>query len=165
MPDLTHRPPVPNRSIGGRGLEAIKRIGSGRPVSWSGRGSPGNAQHGGVVLSAPVFGWHDLDLRSMLQEAFDCPVVLGNDANVAAFAGYTYGGGAEDMTLIRIGVGVSMAILLDGKPILGSRSAVAGGHALGATPAPIVATVNKSEIVLSGHTQIVEGLFSSTVIR
>lgn len=93
------------------------------PLLGLGVGVPGVVNPNGVVLDAPNLGWHNLDVWSTLEEHFECHVVVANDANVAVFAEYTYGRGAEDMILVRIGVGVSAGILLDGTPVLGSRFA------------------------------------------
>ena len=40
----------------------------------------------GIIIAAPnIAGWIDLPLRQIVTERFGVPVVLGNDANLAAY--------------------------------------------------------------------------------
>ena len=94
-----------------------------RPVLGIGVGSPGVVDLAGVVLSAPNLGWADLPLQSMLAERFDHPVVVANDANVAALAEHSFGGAASDMMLVKVGHGVGAGLLLGGIPLFGSTFA------------------------------------------
>tara|TARA_R110002020_G_scaffold152794_6_gene331132 strand:- start:68264 stop:69403 length:1140 start_codon:yes stop_codon:yes gene_type:complete len=94
-----------------------------RPVLGIGVGSPGVVDLAGVVLSAPNLGWTDLPLQSMLAERFDHPVVVANDANVAALAEHSFGGAASDMMLVKVGHGVGAGLLLGGIPLFGSTFA------------------------------------------
>lgn len=94
-----------------------------RPVLGIGIGSPGVVDLAGVVLSAPNLGWTDLPLQRMLTEQFELPVVVANDANVAALAEHSFGGAASDMMLVKVGHGVGAGLLLGGIPLFGSTFA------------------------------------------
>lgn len=88
-----------------------------------GVGSPGIVDLAGVVLSAPNLGWADVDLQGTLADRFGLPVVVANDANVAALAEHSFGGAASDMMLVKVGHGVGAGLLLGGTPLYGSRFA------------------------------------------
>ena len=94
-----------------------------RPVLGIGVGSPGIVDLAGVVLTAPNQGWESEHLQSRLAERFALPVVVANDANVAALAEHSFGDAARDMMLIKVGHGVGAGLLLGGTPLFGSRFA------------------------------------------
>lgn len=94
-----------------------------RPVLGIGVGSPGIVDLAGVVLSAPNLGWNDLPLQSMLADRFELPVVVANDANVAALAEHSFGSAASDMMLVKVGHGVGAGLLLGGIALFGSTFA------------------------------------------
>ncbi len=94
-----------------------------RPVLGIGVGSPGIVDLAGVVLSAPNLGWSGVALQTMLAGRFGLPVVVANDANVAALAEHSFGDADSDMMLVKVGHGVGAGLLLDGTPLFGSRFA------------------------------------------
>jgi predicted NBD/HSP70 family sugar kinase len=93
------------------------------PVLGIGVGSPGVVDLAGVVLSAPNLGWSGEELQASLSQRFGVPVVVANDANVAALAEHSFGAADSDMMLIKVGHGVGAGLLLDGTPLFGSRFA------------------------------------------
>ncbi len=93
------------------------------PVLGVGVGSPGVVGDRGVVLTAPNFGWTNVDLESALGERLGLPVLVANDANAAVLAEYTFGGARDDVMLVRIGRGVGSGLLSGGQPMRGSRFA------------------------------------------
>lgn len=99
-------------------------IGYPVPLSTSGRIAVGT--------SAPA-GWTNLDLEYLLGNEFGVPVLIGNDANVAALYEKWYGAasGFQDFLYIMIGKGVGAGIFCNGDLLLG-QSGIAGefGHIL-----------------------------------
>lgn len=93
------------------------------PVLGIGVGSPGIVDLAGVVLSAPNLGWIAEPLQATLTEQFGLPVLVSNDANVAALAEHSFGNADSDMMVVKIGHGVGAGLLLDGTPLFGSRFA------------------------------------------
>jgi predicted NBD/HSP70 family sugar kinase len=93
------------------------------PILGLGVGSPGVVDLAGVVLSAPNLGWSGEQLQASLAARFGIPVVVANDANVAALAEHSFGDADSDMMLIKVGHGVGAGLLLDGTPLFGSRFA------------------------------------------
>lgn len=93
------------------------------PILGVGVGSPGVVDLAGVVLTAPNLGWVNEPLQEKLATRFGVPVVVANDANVAALAEHSFGGADSDMMLVKVGHGVGAGLLLDGTPLFGSRFA------------------------------------------
>ncbi|GGL21298.1 transcriptional regulator [Sphaerisporangium melleum] len=74
----------------------------------------------GVVTLAPNLGWHDLPLAALLSSALGplrVPVMVDNDANLAALAEYTSGvaAGTPHMVYLTGEVGVGGGIIIDGR--------------------------------------------------
>jgi glucokinase len=82
-------------------------VGFGGPVDW---------KNGAVCVSHQVNGWEDFHLSSWLQELTKKPVVIENDANVAALAEAVYGCGNnyERVFYITIGSGIGGGMIVNG---------------------------------------------------
>jgi len=92
-----------------------------KPLIGVGVGSPGLVDSDGVVLSAPGLGWSKVNLQRFLADRAGLPVLVANDANVAALAERTFCGGSDDMIVVRIGRGVGSGLIVAGQPVSGSR--------------------------------------------
>jgi glucokinase len=83
-----------------------------------GIGSPGPLSPSGGFLINPgnLPGWQGFPLRDRLSDRLAKPVVLDNDANLAAFGEYWGGAGhgVRNMALFTLGTGVGSGIILDG---------------------------------------------------
>ncbi|WP_430868448.1 ROK family protein [Demequina aurantiaca] len=90
------------------------------PILGVGVGSPGIVDSTGTVLSAPNLGWKDLPLQQLLSSRSGLPVQVANDANIAALAERTFGGGGADMMLVRAGRGVGSGLIVGGQQVYGS---------------------------------------------
>jgi glucokinase-like ROK family protein len=88
------------------------------PVLGIGVGIPGLVDiSSGTLLFAPNLKWHDVPLREIFAQAFDVPIFVDNDANVAAL-GERYFGAAQrskGFVYLSIGVGLGGGIVLDGQ--------------------------------------------------
>ncbi|MDS2173348.1 ROK family transcriptional regulator [Nesterenkonia sp. CL21] len=94
-----------------------------RRVLGVGVGTPGVVSDQGVVLTAPNIGWDGVPLRDLLHRELSVPVVVRNDANAAALAEQTLGGGDPDMFLVRVGRGVGGALMIRGELVVGRYNA------------------------------------------
>lgn len=94
-----------------------------RPLLGVGIGAQGIVAPDGRVLVSPNLGWHDVPLESLVHEAVDLPVIVANDANAAALAEWILGASGSELLLVRMGRGFGAALLFDGRPVLGTRSA------------------------------------------
>ncbi|MCZ9882939.1 ROK family transcriptional regulator [Arthrobacter sp. B2a2-09] len=88
-----------------------------------GVGTPGIVNADGVVTTAPNFEWKDVALRDLLQEHTGLPTLVSNDADAAVHADYTFGGGSDDMVLVKIGRGVGSGLIVGGRRARGAHSA------------------------------------------
>lgn len=85
----------------------------------------------GVVTDAPNHPLHDAPVRDILQESFNVPVLVDNDANVAALAEAKLGAGKGSRYLVHLtlGTGIGGGIVIDGEVYRGAQGAAAElGH-------------------------------------
>jgi glucokinase len=78
----------------------------------------------GVVVAPPNLpGWHNVPLQAILEKALDCPVYLGNDANLAALAEYELGAaqGYRHAIYLTISTGIGSGVISDGRLLIGAE--------------------------------------------
>ncbi|HUB59535.1 MAG TPA: ROK family protein, partial [Puia sp.] len=98
-----------------------KAGGSGR-MRGIGVGAPNGNYYSGTVEYAPNLPWKGiLPLAKMIQNKFQLPSILTNDANAAAIGEMMYGAakGMKDFIMITLGTGVGSGIVANGKLIYG----------------------------------------------
>ena len=86
-----------------------------------------------TVQFAPNLAWRNEPLRDLLAEEIDLPIVVENDANVAAWAEFQYGAAreADNAALFTIGTGIGGGLVLDGRLVRGAHGIAAEfGHTL-----------------------------------
>ncbi len=93
------------------------------PLLGIGIGTPGIVDHEGVVLTAPNLDWKDLPLRELVEQHTGLPTLVANDADAAVLAEFTFGGGANDMILVKVGRGVGAGLMVNGQRARGVHSA------------------------------------------
>ncbi|MFH1096570.1 MAG: ROK family protein [Candidatus Desantisbacteria bacterium] len=94
-----------------------------------GIGVPGQVDvKNGIVIFAPNMGWKNVEIRKLIQERYDLPVEIENDANCGALAEARLGAGTGTGSLvwITVGTGIGGGIIIDGKLIQGAN--FAGGE-------------------------------------
>jgi glucokinase len=110
-------------------VEALARaLGEGMPV---GVGAAGLVDHDdGVLVWAPHLPGEDLDLAAPLAARLAVPVVVDNDANLAALAEHRLGAvaGADPVLMITLGTGIGLGIVLGGEIFRGRGHAGEAGH-------------------------------------
>lgn len=85
----------------------------------------------GVVTDAPNHPLHEAPVRDVLEDAFQLPVIVDNDANVAALAEARLGAGKGSRFLVHLtlGTGIGGGIIVDGEVYRGAQGAGAElGH-------------------------------------
>ncbi len=93
------------------------------PLLGIGVGTPGIVDADGVVLTAPNLDWLDLPLGTLLEEHTGLPTLVANDADAATMGEFTFGGGGDDMILVKIGRGVGSGLMVGGRRARGMHSA------------------------------------------
>ncbi len=87
-------------------------------------GAPGitDVDAGIVIATSYLMGWRNVPLRAQLEEAFNVPVAIDNDVNLAAL-GESWAGaakGTSDFVFLAIGTGIGAGIVLNGQPFRGT---------------------------------------------
>lgn len=90
-----------------------------------GVGVPAPVTSDGVVNGSANLGWKYKEVRQELEHLMGIPVVVGNDANVAALGEMWKGGGKgqQNMIMITLGTGVGGGVIVNGKVIVGAHGA------------------------------------------
>jgi glucokinase len=104
------------------------------PISAIGLSAPGplDAQAGIIYHAETLPGWHQVPLAHILSEAFGhVPVVMNNDANLAALAEYHFGAarGANPALYLTISTGIGGGAVINGQLFTGWKGlAIEPGH-------------------------------------
>jgi len=109
--------------MAGTVLEVQKRAGV-RAIRTVGVGSPGQLDlEKGIVCTSGNLGWNNVYLRDLLAEKLSLPVILDNDANVAALGEYVFGAGRghREMVYITVSTGIGSGIISGGRLIHGVK--------------------------------------------
>ncbi|WP_043097025.1 ROK family protein [Kallotenue papyrolyticum] len=92
-------------------------------ISGIGVGVPGPVDPvAGIVRRAPnLAGWENVPLRAALSERIGLPVVVGNDANVAALGEWRFGSGqgTQHFAYVTISTGIGGGVIAEGRLLLG----------------------------------------------
>ncbi|PUZ24516.1 glucokinase [Chitinophaga costaii] len=100
----------------------IDKVGGKDNIRGIGVGAPNGNYYTGTIDYAPNLRWRGIiPLANLLQDYFDVPAVLTNDANAAAIGEMTYGAarGMKDFITITLGTGVGSGIVANGQLIYG----------------------------------------------
>lgn len=93
---------------------------------------PGRVDESGKLVFAPNLGWHQVDLRRLLESTLDLPVVLENAASACALAELWFGrhpDNVKHLVALTVSEGIGVGLLLNGQLFHG-MDALAGefGH-------------------------------------
>jgi glucokinase-like ROK family protein len=82
-----------------------------------GIGVPGIVDTEGAVLLAPNLGWKNISLKEGIEEEFNLPVIIENEANAGAYGEKQFGAGQnfENIIYISAGIGIGVGIILNGE--------------------------------------------------
>jgi glucokinase-like ROK family protein len=80
-----------------------------------GVGVPGIVNKQGTILLAPNLGWTNIQLKKDLEDLFQVPVIIENEANAGAFGEQQFGASQEFENIIYIsaGIGIGVGIILN----------------------------------------------------
>ncbi|GAA1242213.1 ROK family transcriptional regulator [Kitasatospora nipponensis] len=132
--------------------EVLRRAGVSRDSLWAvGVGTPGIVdKDGNVQLGTAMPGWTGLDLGARLRRSFRCPVLIENDANLAAIAEHWQGVavGMGDVVFVLAGLSPGAGSLINGRlhrGFGGAAGEIGALHLLGreATPERLLSTTGK----------------------
>lgn len=88
-----------------------------------GIGVPGIVRNGTVYDVVNIPSWKEIRLQQLMQDRFQLPVAVNNDANCFALAEFRFGKGRghDSMIGLTIGTGLGSGLILDGKLYNGSN--------------------------------------------
>ncbi len=119
-------------------LERLKRLlrsvlPDGGALRGIGVASPGPLDpERGIVLEAPnIPEWRNLPLKALLESEFGAPVVVDNDANLAALGEWRYGAGRghHHLLYLTISTGIGAGVIVNDRLLHGARGLAAElGH-------------------------------------
>ncbi|MBA4543036.1 MULTISPECIES: ROK family glucokinase [Thermoactinomyces] len=118
---LTQKEDGPDGVIA-RMVEDAKQLADGAGISWNQIGGVGVGLPGfldipnGVVKYLTNLGWRNVPIKEKLEQAWQVPVSIDNDANVAALgeAWQGAGKGVDDLVCITLGTGVGGGVIAEG---------------------------------------------------
>jgi glucokinase len=99
-----------------------------------GVGAPGpvDPKTGAIFYPPNLPGWGNRSILPPLQQAYPCPIFVGNDANVAALGELRFGSrgsGATDLIYVTVSTGIGGGIISHGRLLTGKRGFAAEiGH-------------------------------------
>lgn len=132
----------------------------GEEIIGIGVGVPGQiSSDGKSVIRAVNLGWHDVPLKTVIENEFNKPVVLTNDANAAALGEMWQGAakGKSNLVFVILGTGVGGGIIVDGKVLNGVHSS---GGEIGHMPV----NTNEQRVCGCGNINCLETFSSATGI-
>ncbi|MFX3632265.1 MAG: ROK family protein [Candidatus Pristimantibacillus sp.] len=101
-------------------IQCIEELMSKAPASpygiiGIGVGVPGIVDDQGTILFAPNMEWKQVELQRMLEERFELPVTIDNEANAGAQGEQKYGAGRgiAHQIYVSVGIGIGTGIILN----------------------------------------------------
>jgi glucokinase len=90
-------------------------------INSIGIGVPGIVNDDGLVLECVNLGWFDIDLKNLVQDMFNIPTYIANDATVACIAEAAIGSlkGVDNGVLLTLGTGVGGGFIVNGQVLRG----------------------------------------------
>lgn len=86
----------------------------------------------GIIYEAPnIPGWNNLPLKKLIQDRYNVPVAIGNDANLAALGEWRFGAGVghHHLVYITVSTGIGGGVIIDNQLLLGAHGLAAElGH-------------------------------------
>ncbi len=91
------------------------------PLAGAALAVPGLVAADGVVRVAPNLGWQEVDAAALLATELDLPILVDNEANLAALSELRAAGGSPSFVYVSGEIGIGAGIVLDGALYRGVR--------------------------------------------
>ncbi|MFS0560409.1 ROK family protein [Terribacillus sp. 179-K 1B1 HS] len=105
-----------------------------------GVGVPGTVNTEGEIQLAPNLNWRNIDLKAVLEEKYNVPVLIENEANAGAYGEKQFGAGqsSDNLVYVSVGIGIGVGLILNGELYKG-QSGFSGelGHMTIETDGPL----------------------------
>jgi len=138
-------------------VEVVRQLAGAHPSSAAvGIGVAGLVGADGTFLFGPNLPWRNLAIGELVAARTGLPVLVDNDANVAAWGEYRFGAGkgSSHMFLATVGTGIGGGIVADGRLLRGAHGLAAEiGHIIVEPGGPLCGCGNRGcwEQVASGR--------------
>lgn len=88
-----------------------------------GLGVPGPVDKNGKILLAPNLGWKNIDMMTTIQNKYNIPVIIENEANAGAYGEKKFGAGTDNKNIIYVsaGMGIGVGLILHGSLYKGNN--------------------------------------------
>ncbi len=88
-----------------------------------GIGVPGAVNKDGNILLAPNLDWKNIHLKEIVENKYDLPVIVENEANAGAYGEQKFGVGKSfsNIIYISVGIGIGVGLILNGKLYKGNN--------------------------------------------
>ncbi|WP_431803904.1 ROK family protein [Halobacillus andaensis] len=92
-------------------------------IAGIGIGVPGAVDKQGKILLAPNLGWQNVNLKEIVEEEYQCPVLIENEANAGAYGEKTFSPHTweKDIIYVSVGVGIGVGLILNGSLYRGTN--------------------------------------------
>ncbi|KAA0550199.1 ROK family transcriptional regulator [Bacillus sp. BGMRC 2118] len=80
-----------------------------------GIGVPGIVNNEGSILLAPNLDWQNINIKNELEQEYNVPIIIENEANAGAYGEKKYGAGKdyENIIYISAGIGIGAGLILN----------------------------------------------------
>lgn len=88
-----------------------------------GVGVPGIVNKDQKILLAPNLNWKSIDLKSELENKYNLPIVVENEANAGAYGEKNFGVGKhyDNIIYVSVGIGIGVGLILNGELYRGNN--------------------------------------------
>lgn len=88
-----------------------------------GIGVPGTVSKDGEILLAPNLNWKKIRLKDILEEKYNIPIIIENEANAGAYGEKRFGigKGFKNITYLSLGIGIGTGLILEGQLYKGAH--------------------------------------------
>jgi glucokinase-like ROK family protein len=88
-----------------------------------GIGVPGVVDSNKKILLAPNLNWRNVDLKAVLVEKYNIPVIIENEANAGAYGEKKFGVGKNhnNIVYVSVGIGIGVGLILNGNLYSGNN--------------------------------------------
>jgi predicted NBD/HSP70 family sugar kinase len=88
-----------------------------------GVGVPGTVDKNGKILLAPNLNWKNIDLKTVLENKYNLPITIENEANAGAYGEKKFGVGKDfnNIVYVSAGIGIGVGLILNGSLYKGNN--------------------------------------------
>lgn len=119
---------IPYKEIEQKLFTVIEHLISSAPeckygIVGIGIGVPGTVNNKDVILLAPNLNWKNIQLKEIIEEKYNIPVIIENEANAGAYGEKKFGVGQDFNNIIYIsaGIGIGVGLILNGELYRGNN--------------------------------------------